>query len=44
MEHSLGDAELEAIQRVMQDDPGFQAEQEQLRRELQESFGRKECV
>lgn len=44
MEHSLGDAELEAIQRVLQDDPGFQAEQEQLRRELQESFGRKECV
>lgn len=41
MEHTLGDAELEAIQRVMQDDPTFQAEQEQLRRELQESFGRK---
>ena len=41
MEHTLGDAELEAIQRVMQDDPAFQAEQEQLRRELQESFGRK---
>jgi predicted phage replisome organizer len=42
MQPSLGDAELEAIQRVLTDDPDFQAEAEQLRRELQESFGRKE--
>lgn len=40
MEHSLGNAELEAIHRVMQDDPEFQREAEQLRKELQESFGR----
>lgn len=32
--------ELDAIQRMMQDDTEFQAEAEQLRRELQESFGR----
>ena len=38
---TMGDAELEAIQRVMQEDPeDFRAEQEQLRKELQESFGR----
>ena len=41
MGFSMGEAELEAINQVMKDDPAFQAEQEQLRRELQESFGRK---
>ena len=41
MGFSMGEAELEAINQVMKDDPSFQAEQEQLRRELQESFGRK---
>jgi hypothetical protein len=30
-----GQAELEAISQVMQDDPAFIAEQEQLRKELQ---------
>ena len=37
---TIGDAEREAIAQQMQDDPAFQAEAEQLRRELQESFGR----
>jgi hypothetical protein len=36
----MGDAEIEAIQQQFQNDPGFQEEQEQLRRELQASFGR----
>ena len=40
MGFTMGDAEREAIEQVLKDDPGFQAEQEQLRRELQESFGR----
>jgi predicted phage replisome organizer len=40
MGFSMGDAEREAITQQMQDDPAFQAEAEQLRRELQESFGR----
>ena len=40
MGFTMGDAELEAIQRVMQEDPDFKVEQEQLRKELQESFGR----
>ena len=35
----MGEAELEAIQQQLQNDPDFQAEQEQLRRELQASFG-----
>jgi hypothetical protein len=35
-----GEAELEAIRQQMQDDPEFQAEQEQLRRELEQSFGK----
>lgn len=35
-----GEAELEAIRQQMQDDPEFQAEQEQLRRELEMSFGK----
>jgi predicted phage replisome organizer len=41
MEPSLGDAELEAIQNVLKDDPDFKREQEQLARELQEAFGGK---
>ena len=41
MGFTMGDAELDAINQVMKDDPDFQAEQEQLRRELQASFGRK---
>lgn len=36
-----GEAELAAIQQQMQDDPEFQAEQEQLRRELQALSGQK---
>ena len=40
MGFTMGDAEREAIEQALRDDPGFQAEQEQLRRELQESFGR----
>lgn len=40
MGFTIGDAEREAIAQQMQDDPAFQAEAEQLRRELQESFGR----
>lgn len=40
MEFTVGDAEREAIERVLQDDTDFQAEAEQLRRELQESFGK----
>ena len=38
---TMGDAEREAIEQVLRNDPGFQEEAEQLRRELQESFGRK---
>ena len=41
MGFTMGDAELDAINQVLKDDPDFQAEQEQLRRELQASFGRK---
>jgi hypothetical protein len=37
----LGEKELEDIRRLMQDDTDFQEEAEQLRKELQESFGRK---
>jgi predicted phage replisome organizer len=37
----LGSAEMEALRRVMEDDTDFQEEADQLRRELQESFGRK---
>ena len=37
----LGEAELEAIRKAMQDDPDFKREQEQLARELQEAFGGK---
>ena len=40
MGFQMGDAEVEAIQQ-MQDDPEFQKEAEQLRRELEESFGKK---
>ena len=40
MGFTMGDAELDAINQVMKDDPDFKAEQEQLRRELQASFGR----
>ena len=40
MEHRLGDAEMGFIQQAMRDDPDFLAEQEQLHRELQESFGK----
>ena len=40
MGFTIGEAEREAIAQQMQDDPAFQAEAEQLRRELQESFGR----
>ena len=43
MGFEMGDAEREAIEQVLRDDPSFKAEQDQLRRELQESFGRKEC-
>ena len=42
MGFTVGDAEQEAIDQLMANkDPNFRAEQEQLRRELQESFGRK---
>lgn len=41
MEHTYGEAELQAIQRVLEDDPVTQQERDQLERELQESFGRK---
>ena len=43
MEIQTGSAEEENIRRIMQQepDPDFQAEADQLRRELQESFGRK---
>lgn len=37
----LGSAEMDAIRSVLQDDSDFQEEADQLRRELQESFGRK---
>jgi predicted phage replisome organizer len=37
----LGSAEMDALRRVMEDDTDFQEEADQLRRELQESFGRK---
>ena len=40
MGFTMGDAEREAIEQVLKDDPGFQEEAEQLRRELEESFGR----
>jgi hypothetical protein len=40
MGFQIGDAEREAIEQIMRNDPEFEAEQEQLRRELQESFGR----
>ena len=40
MGFTMGDAELDAINHVLKDDPDFQAEQEQLRQELQASFGR----
>ena len=40
MGFTMGDAELDAINQVLKDDPDFQAEQEQLRQELQASFGR----
>ena len=40
MGFTMGDAEKEAIERVLKEDD-FQEEAEQLRRELQESFGRK---
>jgi predicted phage replisome organizer len=40
MGFTMGDAERDAINQVLKDDPEFQAEQEQLRRELQASFGR----
>ena len=38
----LGEAELQAIEMVMRDDPETQKEREQLEKELQ-AFGRKEC-
>ena len=41
MGFQMGDAEREAIEQLMKDDPAYQAEAEQLRKELQESFGRK---
>ena len=41
MGFTMGEAEVEAIQQQMQNDPEFEAEAEQLRRELQESFGGK---
>ena len=43
MEFQTGSAEEENIRRIMQQepDPDFQAEADQLRKELQESFGRK---
>ena len=37
----LGSAEMDAIRSALQDDTDFQEEADQLRRELQESFGRK---
>ena len=37
----LGSAEMDAIRSVLEDDTAFQEEADQLRRELQESFGRK---
>ena len=40
MGFQMGDAEREAIQQQFQNDPDFQAEAEQLRKELQASFGR----
>ena len=39
---TLGEAELNAIELVMKDDPETQKEREQLEKELQ-AFGRKEC-
>lgn len=37
----LGEAEIEAMHKMLQDDPEFIKEQEQLRKELQASFGGK---
>lgn len=36
----LGEAEIEAMHKMLQDDPEFKKEQEQLRKELQASFGK----
>ena len=38
---TMGEAELDAIQQLLANDPETQKEREQLERELQESFGRK---
>ena len=38
---TMGEAELDAIQQLLNNDPETQKEREQLERELQESFGRK---
>lgn len=40
MGFTMGDAEKGFIEQALKDDPDFQAEQEQLRKELQASFGR----
>ncbi len=39
MGFTMGDAEREAIEQVLKDDPDFQEEAEQLRKVLQESYG-----
>jgi hypothetical protein len=40
-EAEMGEAELAAIRRTLEDPEDFRKEAEQLRKELQESFGRK---
>lgn len=42
MGFTMGEAELEAIQQIMDEDPEIQKERDQLEKELQASFGRKE--
>jgi hypothetical protein len=37
----LGEAEMNALRQVLEEDDDFQEEAEQLRKELQDSFGRK---
>jgi hypothetical protein len=41
MGFTMGDEEKSFIEQALKDDPATPEEQEQLRRELQESFGRK---
>jgi hypothetical protein len=37
----LGQAELDAIQRTLQEDADFMAEAEEMQRKMQEKYGRK---